>query len=164
MELCAVKALNVWIVLDWFDFVVNLVLAKTRVSQKSRPKGPPVTAVGRLSQTNSRPLATNDPEKLTAGNLFGVVEGMYKLAVSSCTGILIAKDKELIYEKLGLRSTWLFFVFTFNNVQRYEIHCLVSRRLSCYSLTTWLHLVLFGLCYSVVLPFRKRKSMPYFFS
>ena len=49
---------------DWFDFRCFVSFGG---KNESAVKGPPVTARSPLSPRNSRPLATNAPEKLTAG-------------------------------------------------------------------------------------------------
>ena len=88
---------------DWFDFRCCYGFGENNRSAVKRPTGY-VTVRPRPSPTNSRPLATNAPEKLTAGRPILVsLEECRNLLVSSCKRILIAKGREL-NSKSGLRS------------------------------------------------------------
>ena len=56
--------------LDWFDFSCCFSFGEKYKSATKRPTGLLVTARSRLSPTISRLLATNAPQKLTAGRPF----------------------------------------------------------------------------------------------
>ena len=79
---------------DWFDFRCCVGFGE---NNKSAVKMPPVTARSRLFPTNSQPLASNALEKLTVS-----IQECRNLRVSSCTGTLIAKDKEFNSNLLSL--------------------------------------------------------------
>ena len=76
--------------LDWYYFRCCFGFGEKYKSAAKRPTGLQVTVRSRLSLTNSRQLATNAPEKLTAGRPFWYP---YRMLEIWCTPTPIAKDK-----------------------------------------------------------------------